>query len=128
MSKPKTKTKPRRKLTAAQREAVSRARMMAGDAAPMLRNRVSDLHDVRHRIASMAEMAALYIEREVAAHPVNKVIDPGLTPLEKIKAVVLQIHDATGEVAEAAEAVDFWAKEIMPLSRKWRREATGGAA
>jgi len=124
----KRKAPARPKLNAAQRKAVNLARMMAGDAAPMLQNRVIDLQDVRHRIASMAEMVALYIEREIAAHPVDKVINPGLTPLEKIKAVVLQIYDATGEVAEAAEAVAFWAREITPLSRKWRREATGGAS
>jgi len=73
----------------------------------------------------MAEMLVHFIEREEARHPVDKAISDALTPLQKVKAVVAQIHQATYAIVSAAYTADHWGSEIEPLSSKWR-QANGG--
>jgi hypothetical protein len=120
MSAPKTALSP-----AARCKVVARARFMAADAGPMIRNMVAEIEGTRHSIASMAEMIVHFIEGEEARHPPVK-IDDRLTPLEKVKAVVMQIRQATYEIGSAAHTADHWGREIEPLSRRWRK-ANGGA-
>lgn len=110
---------------AARRKVVTRARFMAGMAGPMVRSMMAEIQDTRHGIASMAEMLVHFIEREEARHPVDKISD-ALTPLQKIKAVVAQIHQATYAIGSAAYTADHWGGEIEPLSREWRK-ANGDA-
>jgi len=94
---------------------------MAEMAGPMIRSMVAEIQSTRHSIASMAEMLMHFIEREEARHPVDKAVSDALTPLEKIKAVVAQIHQATYAIGSAAYTADHWGGEIEPLSRKWRK-------
>jgi len=105
---------------AARRKAADRARFMAPDAGPRLLNTAADMCDTMHRLATMAEMLVLYVEREIAANPRNKVVDPELTPLEKIKAAVCQIWTTTAELGTHADHVRFWGAEIEPLSVRWQ--------
>lgn len=106
---------------AARRAAAHRAaRVMAPVAGPMLLSTAADMCDTMHRLATMAEMLVLYVEREIAANPVDKVVDPSLTPLEKVKAAVCQIWTTTGEIGTHVDRVKFWGGQIEPLSVRWQ--------
>ncbi|MFO1160941.1 MAG: hypothetical protein U1E60_19025 [Reyranellaceae bacterium] len=106
---------------AARRRAAHRAaHVMAPTAGPRLLTTALDMRDTARRLATMAEMLVLFVEREIAANPVNKVVDPSLTPLEKVRAMVCQMWDVSGEVGTHADTVAFWGKEIEPLSPRWQ--------